>query len=83
VMANARIAFELANSDLWNLLFDFVARHDLFRALVFNGLEFNKAQVFALFRPSAGGPIKPSFGLSGDETRGVRCNLFKHVLRKS
>jgi len=82
-MAYLRFALYFANSGLENLSLDFVARHDLFRALVFNGLEFNKTQVFALFPPSAGSPLKPSFGLSGDETRGVRCSLFKHVLRKS
>ena len=54
VMANARITFELANSSLENLFFDFVARHYLFRALVLDCLEFNKTQVFALFPSSVG-----------------------------
>jgi hypothetical protein len=35
------------------------------------------------FSKAAGGPLKPSFFLSGDETRAVRCSLVKHVLRKS
>jgi len=55
-MAYLRFALYFANSGLENLSLDFVARHDLFRALVFNGLEFNKTQVFALFPPSAGSP---------------------------
>ena len=46
VMAYARSALELANFGFDNLLPDFVARHYLFRALVLDGLEFNKAQVF-------------------------------------
>ena len=48
VMANARNAFELANSSLENLLLDFVARRYLFRAFVLHGPKLNKTQVFAL-----------------------------------
>ncbi len=41
-------AFDFANPVLEDLLLDFVARYNLFRAFVLDCLEFDKAQVFAL-----------------------------------
>jgi hypothetical protein len=54
VMAHSRIAFQLSNSSLENVLFDVFACNYLFRLLIFERREFNETQVLALFPPTVG-----------------------------
>lgn len=54
VMAYAGLALKFANSSLENVLFDVFACNYLFGLLVFEGFEFNKTQVFALFPSPVG-----------------------------
>lgn len=54
VMAYARLAFKLPNSDLEDVRFNVFTRDHLFRLLIFEGLEFNKTQVLALFPSTVG-----------------------------
>jgi hypothetical protein len=54
VMAYARLALKLANSNFENVLFDFFSRNYLFRLLIFERREFNETQIFALLPPAVG-----------------------------
>lgn len=54
VMTDARLPLQFANPGLQYLVSDFVARNYLFRAVVLDGLKFNKTQVFTLFPSPVG-----------------------------
>jgi hypothetical protein len=53
-MAHPCQSFSFANASFEDAFFDLVARKNSLRFLIFQGFEFDKAQVFALFPSSVG-----------------------------